>query len=206
MNRNRISMAIVTIVVVFSAFVLGNISPRLTNRGKPLEQTSSVILEQPFTACNNLDDASDLMWDGSRIVSRSGIHYATVEVTRLVYGGGVPSEIGLKIPVSIDGVTFTTTNSDLPSFQNMTLLLGVLYITTMFADGTQRKLSTIIFPPAYNVDGSPRGCALLVTHENQQAGFAFVFTPSTEPLDNPALGYSGVAGVFQGRIYLIVRL
>jgi hypothetical protein len=85
------------------------------------------------------------------------------------------------------------------------MTLGVLYITVTFADGTQQKLSAILYPPAYKMDGSPHGCALLVTHEDQQAGFAFVFTPSTEPLDNPALGYSGVAGVFQGRIYLTVR-
>jgi hypothetical protein len=50
---------------------------------------------EPFSRCNDLGDAGDLMWDGSTIASRSGIHYATVEVTKLVYGGGVPSEIGL---------------------------------------------------------------------------------------------------------------
>jgi hypothetical protein len=63
---------------------------------------------EPFSRCNDLGDAGDLMWDGSSIVSRSGIHYATVEVTKLVYGGGVPSEIGLKAPVSIDGVNFSS--------------------------------------------------------------------------------------------------
>jgi len=167
-----------------------------------LDQT----LFELFTRCNDLGDAGDLMWHGSSITSRSGIHYATVEVTKLVYGGGVPSEIGLRAPVSIDGVTFSTASSDLPSSRNMAITLGVLYVTVTFADGTREKLSAILFPPAYNMDGSPRGCALLVTHEDQQAGFAFVFTPSTEPLDNPALGYSGVAGVFQGRIYVIVRV
>jgi hypothetical protein len=159
---------------------------------------------EPFTRCNDLGDAGDLTWDGSSIVSRSGIHYATVEVTKLVYGGGVPSEIGLKAPISIGGVTFSSPSPE--SFnRTIVMTLGVLYITVTFADGTQQKLSAILFPPAYNMDGSPRGCALLVTHEDQQAGFAFVFTPSTEPLDNPALEYSGVAGVFQGRIYVIVR-
>jgi hypothetical protein len=196
----------VTVVLVFSAFVLGNVSPRLISPATPTKQTSFAGLGTPLAKCNDLGDAvGDLRWDGSKIVNQSGIHYATVEVTQLVNGGGAPSEIVLKAPVSLDGVTFSTTNSDLPSAQNMTITLGVLYVTLTFADGTQQKLRAILFPSAYNTDGSPRGCALLATHENQQAGFAFVFTPSTEPLDNPALGYSGVAGVFQGRIYLIAR-
>ena len=141
------------------------------------------------------------MWDGSRIASRSGIHYATVEVTKLVYGGGIPSEIGLKAPVSIGGVTFSSPSSE--TF-TATILLGVLFINVMFADGTQRNLSAIVFLPPIK-DGMPQGCALLVTHEDQQAGFVFVFTPSSEPLDNPALRYETLGKVYQCRIYLIVR-
>jgi len=34
-----------------------------------------------------------ISWDGSKTVRQSGIHYDTVEVLRLVYDGGVPSEI-----------------------------------------------------------------------------------------------------------------
>ena len=167
---------------------------------RALDQTSF----EPFTRCNDLGDAGDLMWNGSSIASQSGIHYATVEVTKLVYGGGVPSEIRLKAPVSIDSVTFSSPS---PESYNRTIVvtLGVLYITVTFADETQQKPSAILFPPAYNMDGSPHGCALLLTHEDQQAGFAFVFAPSTEPLDNPALGYSGSAGVFQGKVYVILR-
>jgi len=157
---------------------------------------------EPFTRCNYADDAGDLMWDGSKIVSRSGIHYAIVEITKLVYGGGIPGAIGLVTPLSLDGVTFSSPSPE--SFSNVTLLLGVLYITVTFADGTQRLLSAIVFLPPIK-DGIPQGCALLVTHQDQQAGFVVVFTPSTEPLDNPALGYTYLGKVFQGRIYLIAR-
>ena len=156
---------------------------------------------EPFTRCNDSGDAGDLMWDGSRIVSRSGIHYATVEVTKLVYGGGIPSEIGLKAPIIIGGVTFSSPSQE--SF-TATILLGVLFINIIFADGAQRDLSAIVFLPPIK-DGTPQGCALLVTHEDQQAGFAVVFTPSSEPLDNPALRYETLGKVFQCRIYLIVR-
>jgi len=165
--------------------------------GKPSEQESF----EPFSRCNDLGDAGDLMWDGSRIVSRSGIHYAIVEVTKLVYGGGIPSEIGLRAPISIEGVTFSSPS---PESFTATILLGVLFINVMFADGTQRNLSAIIFLPPIK-DGTPQGCALLVTHGDQQAGFVVVFTPSSEPLDNPALGYTYLGKVFQGRIYLITR-
>lgn len=189
-----LKVAVVAVVLCLLAAQSAAIFDTVAGIGKPSEQASLEL----FSRCNDLGDAGDLMWDGSRIVNQSGIRYATVEVTKLVYGGGVPSEIGLKAPISIDGVTFSTASSDLPSSQNMTILLGVLYVTVTFADGTRQKLSAILFPSAYNMDGSPRGCALLVTHEDQQAGFAFVFTPSTEPLDNPALGYSGVAGSSKG--------
>jgi len=166
--------------------------------GRPSEQASL----EAFTRCNDLGDAGDLMWDGSRIASRSGIHYAIVEITKLVYGGGIPGAIGLVTPLSLDGVTFSSPSSE--SFSNVTLLLGVLYITVTFADGTQRLLSAIVFLPPIK-DGTPQGCALLVTHQDQQAGFVVVFTPSTEPLDNPALGYTYLGKVFQARIYLIAR-
>ena len=141
------------------------------------------------------------MWDGSRIVSRSGIHYAIVEVTKHVYGGGIPSEIGLRAPISIEGVTFSSPS---PESFTATILLGVLFINVMFADGTQRNLSAIIFLPPIK-DGMPQGCALLVTHGDQQAGFVVVFTPSSEPLDNPALRYETLGKIFQCRIYVIVR-
>jgi len=141
------------------------------------------------------------MWDGSRIVSRSGIHYATVEVTKLVYGGGVPSEIGLRAPIIIGGVTFSSPS---PERFTATILLGVLFINVIFADGTQRNLSAIVFLPPIK-DGMPQGCALLVTHEDQQAGFVVVFTPSSEPLDNPALRYETLSKLFQSRIYLTMR-
>lgn len=49
------------------------------------------------------------MWDGSKIVSRTGIHYITVDITRLVYGGA-PGVIGLKTSISIGGVTFSGTD------------------------------------------------------------------------------------------------
>jgi len=166
--------------------------------GKSSEQASF----EPFTRCNDLGDAGDLMWDGSRIVSRSGIHYVTVEVTKLVYGGGIPSEIGLKAPISIDGVTFSSPRPE--SFANITITLGVLYVNITFANGIHRNRSAIIFLPPIK-DGTPQGCALLVTHQDQQAGFVVVFTPSTEPLENPALGYTYLGKVFQGRIYLIAR-
>ena len=166
--------------------------------GKPSEQTSS----EPFSRCNDLGDAGDLMWDGSRIVSRSGIHYVTIEVTKLVYGGGIPSEIGLKAPISIDGVTFSSPNPE--SFANITVTLGVLYINITFADRAHRNLSAIILLPPIK-DGTPQGCALLVSHNDQQAGFVVMFTPSSEPLDNPALRYETGGKVFQCRIYLTVR-
>ena len=165
--------------------------------GKPSELASF----EPFSRCNDAGDADDLMWDGSRIVSRSGIHYAIVEVTKIVYGGGIPSEIGLKAPLSIDGVTFSSPSQE--SF-TATILLGVLFINIIFADGTQRNLSAIVFLPPIK-DGTPQECALLVMHEDQQAGFAVVFTPSSEPLDNPALRYETLGKLFQCRIYLIVR-
>jgi hypothetical protein len=44
-----------------------------------------------------------------------------------------------------------------------------------------------------------------VTHQDQQAGFVVVFTPSPEPLDNPALGYLYLDKLFQGRIYVVAR-
>jgi hypothetical protein len=191
-------MAIAIVVLVFSALVLGNMTPRLTILGKPSERPPLV----PFTRCNDAGDEGDLMWDGSRIVGRSGIHYVTVEITMLVYGGGVPSIIGLKSPISAGGVTFSSPS---PESFTTTITLGVLYITITFADGTQRNLSVIIFPEPYK-DNTPRGCTLLVTHGEQQAGFAVVFTPSTEPLDNPALGVYPLGRAFQGRIYAIVRI
>jgi len=166
-----------------------------------MEKLSEQASFEPLSRCNDLGDADDLMWDGSRIVSQSGIHYATVEVTKLVYGGGVPSEIGLKAPVSIDGVTFSSPSSE--TF-TATILLGVLFINITFADGTQRNLSAIVFLPPIK-DGMPQGCGLLVTHEDQQAGFVVVFTPSSEPLDNPALRYETLGKLFQCRIYVLVR-
>ena len=170
----------------------------LANAGRPFEQGSL----EPFARCNDAGDAGDLVWDGHRIVSRSGIHYDIVEVTRLVYGGGIPGAIGLKTPISIDGVTFSSPSPE--SFGNVTLLLGVLYITVTFADGTQRRLSAIIFLPPIE-DSTPQGCALLVTHQDQQAGFVAVFTPSAEPLDNPALGYLYLDKLFQCRIYVVAQ-
>ena len=170
----------------------------LANAGRPSEQGSL----EPFARCNDAGDAGDLVWDGSRIVSRSGIHYDIVEITRLVYGGGIPGAIGLKTPISIDGVTFSSPSPE--SFGNVTLLLGVLYITVTFADGTQRRLSAIIFLPPIE-DSTPQGCALLVTHQDQQAGFVAVFTPSAEPLDNPALGYLYLDKLFQCRIYVVAQ-
>jgi len=169
----------------------------VANTGRASQQASL----EAFTRCNDLGDAGDLMWDGSSIASQSGIQYATVEVTKLVYGGGVPSEIGLEAPVSIDGVTFSSPSQE--SF-TATILLGVLFINITFADGAQRNLSAIVFLPPIK-DGTPQGCALLVTHEDQQAGFVVLFTPSSEPLDNPALRYETLGKLFQCRIYLIVR-
>lgn len=170
----------------------------LANAGRPFEQGSL----EPFARCNDAGDAGDLVWDGSRIVSRSGIHYDIVEITRLVYGGGIPGAIGLKTPISIDGVTFSSPSPE--SFGNVTLLLGVLYITVTFADGTQRRLSAITFLPPIE-DSTPQGCALLVTHQDQQAGFVVVFAPTAEPLDNPALGYLYLDKLFQCRIYVVAQ-
>ena len=189
--------AVVAVILLLLVVQSGAAFNTVATIGKPSEQESF----EPFSRCNDLGDAGDLMWDGSRIVSRSGIHYAIVEVTELVYGGGIPSEIGLKAPISISGVTFSSPSQE--SF-TATILLGVLFINIIFADGTQRNLSAIIFLPPIK-DGTPQGCALLVTHEDQQAGFAVVFTPSSEPLDNPALRYETLGKLFQCRIYLIVR-
>jgi hypothetical protein len=189
--------AVVAVVLLLLVVRSAAASNTVATIGKLSEQESF----EPFSRCNDTGDAGDLMWDGSRIVSRSGIHYATVEVTKLVYGGGIPSEIGLKAPVSIDGVTFSSPSQE--SF-TATILLGVLFINIIFADGTQRNLSTIVFLPPIK-DGMPQGCALLMTHEDQQAGFVVVFTPSSEPLDNPTLRYETLGKVFQCRIYLIVR-
>jgi hypothetical protein len=86
----------------------------------------------------------------------------------------------------------------------VTLLLGVLYITVTFADGTHRRLNAIIFLPPIE-DSIPQGCALLVTHQDQQTGFVAVFTPSVEPLDNPALGYLYLDKLFQCRIYVVAQ-
>ena len=140
-------MAIAIVVLVFSALVLGNMTPRLTILGKPSERTPLV----PFTRCNDAGDEGDLMWDGSRIVGRSGIHYVTVEITMLVYGGGVPSIIGLKSPISAGGVTFSSPS---PESFTMTITLGVLYITITFADGTQRNH----FPRALQGQHASRLC------------------------------------------------
>jgi len=196
-DERPLKVAAVAIILSLLAVLPAATFDTVANIGRPYEQASF----EPFTRCNDAGDAGDLMWDGSRIASRSGIQYATVEITKLVYGGGVPSEIGLKAPISIDGVTFSSPS---PESFTATILLGVLYITATFADGTQRNLSAIVFLPPIR-DGMPQGCALLVTHEDQQAGFVVVFTPGTDPLDNPALGYTYLGKVFQGRIYLIAR-
>jgi hypothetical protein len=187
-------VAVVLLLLVVQSAVASN---TVATIGKLSEQESF----EAFSRCNDLGDAGDLMWDGSSIVSRSGIQYAAVEVTKLVYGGGVPSEIGLKGPVSIDGVTFFSPS---PESFTATILLGVLFINIIFADGTERDLSAIVFLPPIK-DGTPQGCALLVTHKGQQAGFVVIFTPSSEPLDNPALRYETLGKVFQCRLYLIVR-
>jgi len=177
-------------------------SAAASNTAATMGKLSEQALFEPFGRCNDSGDAGDLVWDGSKIVSRSGIHYVTVEVTKLVYGGGIPSEIGLKAPVSVDAVTFSSPSPE--SFANITITLGVLYINVTFVDGAHRNLSEIIFLPPIK-DGTPQGCALLVTHNDQQAGFVVVFTPSSEPLDNPALRYETDGKVFQCRIYLTVR-
>ena len=105
------SVAVVLCLLVVQSAATFNTQATMA---KPSEQASF----EPFSRCNDSGDAGDLMWDGSRIVSRSGIHYATVEVTKLVYGGGIPSEIGLKAPVSVDGVTFSSPSPE--SFANIT--------------------------------------------------------------------------------------
>jgi len=68
-------MAIAIAVLVFSAFLLGNVTPALAGIGKPTEQTS-FTRGKPFTRCNDLCDAGETAWDGNRMASRNGIHYA----------------------------------------------------------------------------------------------------------------------------------
>ena len=148
---------------------------------------------EPFARCNDTGDAGDLVWDGHRIVSRSGIHYDIVEVTRLVYGGGIPGAIGLKTPISIDGVTFSSPSRE--AF-TATYMAGFLFVTLTFADGSQRNLTAVIFPPPFR-DDAPYGCALLVIHQDQQAGVLVLFLPSTEALEYPALGIATGGKAFQ---------
>ena len=194
-------MAIAIAVLAFSAFIIGNMAPRLTSIGKPSEQTSFEALDRCPSYAGMSGVQGDLMWDGNKVVSRSGIHYATADVTGLLYGVA-PGPNGLKTPVSLGSVTFSSPTRE--AF-TATYFAGFLFMTLTFADGSQRNLTAVIFPPPFK-DDTPYGCASLVVHQDQQAGILVLFIPSAEPLEYPALGIATGGRVFQARIYMIVRV
>jgi len=191
----------IILVLTFSAFIIGNMAPRLTSIAKPSEQPSFEALNMCTGAAGSAGVQGDLLWDGNKVVSRSGIHHATADITGLLYGVA-PGPIGLKTPVSLGGVTFSS-----PSRQafTATYMAGFVFFTLRFADGTQRNLTAVIFPPPFK-DDTPYGCASLVVHQDQQAGILVLFIPSAEPLEYPALGIATGGRVFQARIYVIVRV
>jgi hypothetical protein len=178
--------------MVLSAFMLGNMTPRLMSIGKPPEQTSFEPLDRCTSAPSMSGLQGDLLWDGNKVMSRSGIHYATADITGLLYGGA-PGPIGLKAPVSLGGVTFSSPSRE--AF-TATYMAGFLFVTLTFADGSQRNLTAVIFPPPFR-DDAPYGCALLVIHQDQQAGVLVLFLPSTEALEYPALGIATGGKAFQ---------
>ena len=201
MKRNRFLVAMIIVVLSFSAFIIGNMAPRLTSIGKPSKQTSFEALDRCPSYAEMSGVQGDLMWDGNKVVSRSGIHYATADITGLLYGVA-PGPIGLKTPVSLGGVTFSSPTRE--AF-TATYFAGFLFMTLTFADGLQRNLTAVIFPPPFKGD-TPYGCALLVAHHDQQAGVLVLFLPGIEPIEYPALGIGIGDKMFQGRIYANVRV
>ena len=193
-------MAVVIAVLAFSAFIIGNMAPRLTSIGRPSEQTSFEALDRCPSYAGMSGVQGDLMWDGNKVVSRSGIHYAAADITGLLYGVA-PGPIGLRTPVSLGGVTFSSPTRE--AF-TATYFAGFLFMTLTFADGLQRNLTAVIFPPPFKGD-TPYGCALLVARQDQQAGILVLFTPSAEPLEYPALGIVTGDKAYQARIYEIVQ-
>jgi hypothetical protein len=194
-------MAVAIGILVFSAFILGNMSPRLTDITQPPKLTALELLSMCTGAAGSAGVQGDLMWDGNKVVSRSGIHHATADITGLLYGVA-PGPIGLRTPVSLGGVTFSSPSRE--AF-TATYMAGFLFFTLTFADGTQRNLTAVIFPPPFK-DDTPYGCASLLIHQDQQAGILVLFFPSAEPLEYPALGIATSGKVFQARIYAIVRV
>ena len=201
MTRNRFLAAVAIAVLAFSAFIIGNMAPRLTSIGKPSEQTSLEALIMCTGAAGSPGVQGDLRWDGNKVVSRSGIHYATADITGLLYGVA-PGPIGLNTPISLGGVTFS--NPSREAF-TATYMAGFLFFTLTFADGSERNLTAVIFPPPFK-DDRPCGCASLLIHKDQQAGILVLFPPSAEPLEYPALGIVTGGKVFQARIYAMVRI
>jgi hypothetical protein len=206
-------MPVVIGVLVFSSFILGNMTTRLTSLGKRTEQTSFTSLGKPSEqasfeplnmctgAAGSVGIQSDLTWDGNKIASGSGVHYASADITGLLYGVA-PGPIGLKTPISLGGVTFSS-----PSRKafTATYMAGFLFFTYTFVDGSERNLTAVIFPPPFK-DDTPYGCASLLIHQDQKAGILVLFIPSTEPLEYPALGIVTGGKVYQARIYAIVRI
>ena len=201
MTRSRLSLAIAIALLVFSAFMLGKMAPSLMSVEKPSDQSSFKPLDLCTGAAGSVGVQGDLMWDGSRLQSQSGVHYVTVEMTRLLYGGA-PGPIGLKTPISLGGMAFGSPSGE--AF-TATYTAGFLFITLTFADGWQRNLTAVILPPPFR-DSIPCGCVSLVIHQDQEAGILVLWTPSAEPLDNPALGIGIGDKVYQARIYAIVRV
>lgn len=159
---------------------------------------------EPLNMCTGAAGSAgvqgDLIWDGNKVVSRSGIRYADADITGLLYGVA-PGPIGLKAPISLGGVTFSSPSRE--AF-TATYTAGFLFFTLTFADGSERNLTAVIFPPAFK-DDRPCGCASLLTHQDQQAGILVLFLPSAEPLEYPALGIATDGKVYEARIYVIVR-
>ena len=72
-------------------------------------QPKPTTLQQLLTTCIfSPANTTNLAWDGSKIVSVNGTSFDTMEATDYVYGGGTPSEIGLTVPLILDGVTFAS--------------------------------------------------------------------------------------------------
>lgn len=194
MNRNRILTAVVVALLVFSAFMLGNIAPRLTSIGTRQGQS----LVKPLNVCTT-GVQSDILWEGDTAIGRSGTHYVTMDVTGLLYGIA-PGAILLKTPVSFAGLTFS---SPKPEAFAAIYSAGFFFVTVTFVDGSEHNLSEIMFPPQFSIPG---GCAELVTHNGQQAGFVVDFSASAEPLPYPDLGVQMGDSLYQATVNLIVRV
>jgi len=189
----RRTLVLVSILIVAS-FALASVAPRLTGLGtfgtKPSLESLGV--------CNGAEGSrSNIRLLGGQAIGLNGIHYVTLDVTGRL-DGSAPGPILLKTPISFNGVIFSSPNRSAFPF---VYTAGFLFLTLKFVDGSQNNLSEIMFPPMFSVPG---GCAEVVIHNGQEAGFV-VYADTTSSPAYPDLAFQLGDSLYQVRVYAIVR-